>query len=292
MENNVSTVTHSHNKDYLCDECQPSNGLPSSRNTGNASGMVYQQAQQQDISMQGETEDEEEDDEEDIEAEGAELALLDLMLKNNLDLKAIDGVLTLIKSGKDFSRIHNASHWLSRLGRHAAVQYTTYNCPHCKRAEVQLRFEPGSTNQTVIDPLQLAAGHTVTSAGPAALASSLDAMAHARQLGTHIELICEIVKQNQYGKVKCLIPGLAGQIMQQQPGQTIVGHLHGAGSPGMGTVVGFFDTSSGQLITADNVNIDKSVLQKVKSEVSAVSNGDQKNNHFFLSSTVCFFSWW
>ncbi|GAU91786.1 hypothetical protein RvY_03978-2 [Ramazzottius varieornatus] len=234
-------VTHSHNKDYLCDECQrTTNGLPPPAKCP-AGNMVYTQ-QQPDISMQGETEDEDDDDEEDIEADGAELGLLDLMLKNNLDLKAIDGVLALIKSGKDFSRIHNASHWLSRLGRHAAVQYTTYNCPHCKRAEVQLRFEPGSSTSSM-ETLQLAGGHTLTSAGPAALASSLDAMAHARQ------------------------HGITGQLIQQQPGQTIVGHLHGGGSPGMGTVVGFFDTSTGQLITADNANIDKSVLQKVKSEL-------------------------
>jgi hypothetical protein len=96
----------------------------------------------------------EEDADEEIDLE-PELALLTLMLKNHLDLKGVDNVLELLNGGMNFSGIQNASHWLQRLGKHAAVQYTTSNCPNCKRTEVQIKVDqtasgtPGSDGQTI-----------------------------------------------------------------------------------------------------------------------------------------------
>ncbi|XP_055333801.1 uncharacterized protein LOC129585221 isoform X2 [Paramacrobiotus metropolitanus] len=72
----------------------------------------------------------------------ADLALLSLMLANNLDLKTMDAIIMLLNSGRDFSKIKNAAHWLERLGRGAAVNVATH-CNVCKRPATQACLNSG-----------------------------------------------------------------------------------------------------------------------------------------------------
>ncbi|OQV18356.1 hypothetical protein BV898_07559 [Hypsibius exemplaris] len=217
-------VSNSH-KDPVCRQCQGVSPPPTMVPGVNGGGYPKSALSGADGSS-GDQDDDDQDEEMELEPE---LALLTLMLKNHLDLKGVDNVLELLNGGMDFSGIQNASHWLQRLGKHAAVQYTTSNCPNCKRTEVQIKVDQNS-----------------------GAASSLEGLS------------TQSVTLLPSGRTETLQ-------MSQQPGH----------QGNMGTVLGVFDPSSGQIITASHVNLDKNMLQKMgqMNGVTAIRTSGPPNFH-------------
>jgi hypothetical protein len=73
-----------------------------------------------------------------------DLALFSLMLQHNLNLDVMESVISILRSGFDFSTLRNSKHWLQRLGKGASFNVKTC-CQRCSHLDVQMVFGNGQS---------------------------------------------------------------------------------------------------------------------------------------------------
>lgn len=81
---------------------------------------------------------------EDEEKMDGDVALLALMIQHNLNVDVMESVISVLKSGFNFSTLRNAKHWLERLGKEASFNVKTC-CERCSHLDVEMVLGKGQS---------------------------------------------------------------------------------------------------------------------------------------------------